>query len=396
MRFVPLLLTTGLAPTVALHVLPQRQLIAVNSSFGDLRSVLGHADREDFEAIFHDHVVVWANQSQMAELEHFRVPFREVDNDAYNNFLKHRRQPYHDEEGREPNWGRYCGYNCLSERLRALARDGGCEFPLELQSIGSSCEDRHIWAVKVGRTGPEVLMAANIHGNEPVGGQLLQRWLWSTCRKPDASQVEVAKSVQAWYVLMLNPDGFEQHSRWNAAGADLNRDMPTPHGGSASQPETRALVSFEEQHAFVSALMFHGGAMVCNTPYDSCYAPVVSRPCPPALAGDDTLITANSRAYCDPLMASGGMCSFGTDCQTNGASWYQIEGSVQDYEYFYRGTLSVTMEIWPEKFPPSSDLPALYTVNQQSIHNFMMFAVEHAKEVHPRGLHATQEAAEHP
>lgn len=128
----------------------------------------------------------------------------------------------------------------------------------------------------------------NIHGDEPVGNMLLQRWIWTTCNGATDEQAEVARSVQvplerglpdthqhtpmrpcskgtpahtsthrpySWscstaptpsaeaapatgqasYMLNLNPDGYERNSRSNGNGFDLNRNFPTPTGQAATE-----------------------------------------------------------------------------------------------------------------------------------------------------------------
>ena len=89
---------------------------------------------------------------------------------------------------------------------------------------------------------------------------------------------------------------------------------------------------------------------MCNTAYDNCYtAEIVPRPCPPAAPdfhprADDVL--PSSRAYCDAMMAAGVSCgNQWPDCQTNGASWYQISGSQQDWEFHFANVAMMTMEM---------------------------------------------------
>ena len=82
---------------------------------------------------------------------------------------------------------------------------------------------------------------------------------------------------------------------------------------------------------------------------------IVPRPCPPALPtfhprGDDVL--PSSRAYCDAMMAAGVSCgNQWPDCQTNGAAWYQISGSQQDWEFHFHNVPMMTMEITQIKRP---------------------------------------------
>ena len=88
----------------------------------------------------------------------------------------------------------------------------------------------------------------------------------------------------AYYMPMFNPDGYELNQRGNANGADLNRGFPSvTGGGSPTEPEAIAYVAWRRTVAFDVGVMFHGGAVVCNYAYDSCYTnSIVPRPCPPA------------------------------------------------------------------------------------------------------------------
>ena len=47
-------------------------------------------------------------------------------------------------------------------------------------------------------------------------------------------------------IPVVNPDGFIRNSRFNANGVDLNRNFPPT--GSASQPETQALMNLMENY----------------------------------------------------------------------------------------------------------------------------------------------------
>jgi hypothetical protein len=92
-----------------------------------------------------------------------------------------------DFSGQPPAWDEYCGYECMTIRMAEM--ELGCRFPFELVSIGRSVQGRELWAAKIGDTGPAVLMGANIHGDEPVGNQCIQRWMWETCFEPSEEQV---------------------------------------------------------------------------------------------------------------------------------------------------------------------------------------------------------------
>jgi protein MpaA len=94
--------------------------------------------------------------------------------------------------------------------------------PPEREQLGRSWEGRPIEAVHVAGEGPRILVVGCIHGNECEGievTKLLERSL---------------PTADLWLVHQLNPDGYARRSRFNARGADLNRDFL-----AATQRETR-------------------------------------------------------------------------------------------------------------------------------------------------------------
>eukprot|EP01052_Picozoa_sp_SAG31_P033099 SAG31_NODE_3699_length_3976_cov_2.373227_1_plen_365_part_00 len=341
--------------------------------------------REDFESISTDHLVIWAAQTHKDAIAAAGYKWGPAKDVSAGTFAAEKARGYMDKE--EPDWTEYCGYECMTARMGALAAEGGCAYPLELVSIGQSVQGRELWVVTVGgedAEAPQVLMVGNIHGDEPVGNMLMQRWIWTTCTQPTDEQSEVARSVKVSYLLNLNPDGYERNSRSNANGFDLNRNYPPPSGSTATeQPETRAYKDYVSGQNFSIATSFHGGAVVCNTAYDNCYtAAITPRPCPPALPdyhprADDVL--PSSKAYCDAMMAAGVTCNVGTDCQVNGAAWYQISGSEQDWAFHFANVPHMTMEITNIKRPGGNTLPGHYENNYMAFHDFMMWPVNGKK-----------------
>lgn len=81
------------------------------------------------------------------------------------------------------------------------------------EQLGRSHDGRPIRVVHVPGDGPRILVVGCIHGNECEGIEVT-RILERT--RPDAD---------LWLVHQLNPDGFARRSRFNARGADLNRDF---------------------------------------------------------------------------------------------------------------------------------------------------------------------------
>ena len=141
----------------------------------------GHFDRDDFESIGPDHVVLWASAAHLVLMHDAGVHSLPHPDIGAISFAEEKARAYVDKAGEEPEWDQYCGYECMTERLARLEQE--CRFSFELHSIGVSVQGRNLWAAKVGDTGPEVLLGGNIHGDEPVGNQAIQRWLWETCNQ---------------------------------------------------------------------------------------------------------------------------------------------------------------------------------------------------------------------
>jgi len=59
---------------------------------------------------------------------------------------------------------------------------------------------------------------------------------------------------------------------------------------------------------------------------------------------------------------------------TNGAEWYEVSGSMQDWNYFYTNTLEVTVEIGCLKYPSEPFLQKYWEANRLSIYSFYSFA----------------------
>jgi len=108
-------------------------------------------------------------------------------------------------------------------------------------NIGTSAAGRPISLYSLQRAAPRfrLLVICGIHGNEPLTVPFGYRLLGTPI--PDHIECSV--------VPCANPDGWAADSRYNDAGADLNRDFPwewAPYDGGvapADMPETQALMA---------------------------------------------------------------------------------------------------------------------------------------------------------
>jgi len=133
--------------------------------------------------------------------------------------------------------------------------------------VGLSVENRPIVAHVMGE-GPETfLLIGVIHGNEPAGKTLLERFMGHVLDTP--ALLEERRLV---IVPVANPDGYRRGSRHNANGVDLNRNFPSAdwrpmsrNGSSpASEPETRALLRLVRQFRPSRVLSVHAPLEMVN------------------------------------------------------------------------------------------------------------------------------------
>ena len=112
---------------------------------------------------------------------------------------------------------------------------------VKVTAIGASRHGRPLLLAKLADPAAKpadpvrVLVLCRQHGDEPAGTEALLGLVHRAADGDAALRVKL-HSVALYVVPMVNPDGAEQGTRVNAAGADLNRDW-----GPFTQPETRAV-----------------------------------------------------------------------------------------------------------------------------------------------------------
>ena len=286
----------------------------------------------------------------------------------------------------------YHNYNELTEFLQNI----NSQYPdiTNLISIGQSVEGRELWVLEVSDNAgineiePEFKYIANMHGDETVGRELclyLIEWLVNGYGNNDRA-TDIVDNTSIFIMPSMNPDGFENGSRYNANGVDLNRDFPDqfndPNNSlSGRQPETQAMMQWTWEHNFVLSANMHTGALVANYPYDGPNTGVYSG------APDDDVFVQISRCYADahPNMESGGF----QDGITNGADWYAVFGGMQDWNYVWESDFEITLEQNEVKWPNSNQLDGLWDDHQESM-------ISYIEQIHQgvRGLVIDNESGE--
>ncbi len=255
----------------------------------------------------------------------------------------------------------------------------------KLLSMGTSVEGRQLWALLISdnpnsnENEAELRFTATIHGNEPVGTEISLYMIDSLtkCYGVVPEITDLVNNREIWFVPMINPDGNAlgnvNNARYNANFIDLNRNFPVPNdsigddGTYDQQPESQAFISFWNSKRAVLSGTYHGGALIANYPWDYTLVRCPDDP----LAKEVSLGYArlNTPMYLDTMdLDNNGLADSGV---VNGADWYIVEGSLQDWSYHATSCVDITLEISSVKWPLASTLPGYWADNRNAMLYFI-------------------------
>ncbi|XP_067639260.1 carboxypeptidase D isoform X2 [Eurosta solidaginis] len=291
------------------------------------------------------------------------------------------------------------------EDLTRFLRTTSARYPnlTALYSIGKSIQGRDLWVMVVSSSPyehmvgkPDVKYVGNIHGNEPVGRELLLHLIqyFVTSYNTDQYVKWLLDNTRIHIMPSMNPDGYAiskegacdgGQGRYNARGFDLNRNFPDyfKQNNKRGQPETDAVKDWISKIQFVLSGSLHGGALVASYPYDNTPnssplgAVFQTYSAAPSLTPDDDVFKHLSLVYAKnhAKMSRGVACKSATPAFengiTNGAAWYPLTGGMQDYNYVWYGCMEVTLEISCCKYPPAYELKKYWEDNQLSMIKFL-------------------------
>jgi hypothetical protein len=136
---------------------------------------------------------------------------------------------------------------------------------------------------------------AGIHGDEPAGCEALARFLADLADSP-----EIAKGYDLVIYPVCNPTGYEDGTRCNRAGLDLNREF----WRSSAQPEVRILERELRQHRFDGIVTLHADD-TCNGLYGYAHGRVLNEALlRPALDAAARILPRDVRANIDGFVAT--------------------------------------------------------------------------------------------
>lgn len=206
-----------------------------------------------------------------------------------------------------------------------------------LYDIGSSVLGKTIWALKISdnpsleEDEPEVRFAGAHHGDELMSVEmpLLLAWHLLDNYGSDSRITAMVDNTEIWIIPLVNPDGRDANTRYNANGVDLNRNygyMWDYAGGSPfSEPETQAFRAHALENNIALSFSYHTSGDVVNYVWNYKGQP----------AADNEFILWWSEDY----------GSYNGYWVVEGYDWYQTRGDTNDFSYGCRGDFDTTIEL---------------------------------------------------
>ncbi|QKX03427.1 T9SS type A sorting domain-containing protein [Aquimarina sp. TRL1] len=238
-------------------------------------------------------------------------------------------------------------------------------------SIGTSIEGRSIYMVKISdnptqdENEDEMLFTSIHHAREPIGLSQTLFYMWYLLENYETNDEikTLVDNMELYFIPIVNPDGYIHNQNTNpngggywrknrrrnsggSYGVDLNRNYgykwgtqsssnprsDTYHGTSGfSEPETKALRDFSNQHNFIAALNYHSYGNLLIHPWG--YKANTFTP------DQDTFV-----AMCK-YMTEENNYKYGTPNQTVN---YSGSGSSDDWMYGEQNSKSKMMAMTPE------------------------------------------------
>jgi len=258
----------------------------------------------------------------------------------------------------------FTDYESLTTQLQEIVDN----YPdiAQLYDLGQSVQGRTLWGLKitdnplVEEDEPEVRICGCHHGNELMSVELplLLAWYLVENYETDPSIQNLVEERETWIIPMVNPDGRQANTRYNANGVDLNRDygyMQGVYGDFYTQPETRIIREHALDNNFVLSLSFHTSGDIVNYVWNYKGQPVA----------DNDVVVMLSEQY----------GSHNGYWVVEGFDWYQTKGDTNDFSYGCRGDIDWTIEV------QNNDIPEAWDLNRDA-----MIEIIEAADIGLRGI----------
>ncbi|MGM0596270.1 MAG: M14 family zinc carboxypeptidase [Myxococcota bacterium] len=200
---------------------------------------------------------------------------------------------------------------------------------LQLYQLGFTYENYPVYLFVLGdlfSNKPVVRITGAHHGDEIISSQVVLGQIKALLQPEYADYLNKFVFL---FVPVVNPEGYDNDTRYNSSGIDLNRQYGADFSsGQSNYPYTSREVQFlwklANKYPAVLSLDYHSVAEYVNCVYD--YAPFPS-------ADEDLILDLGSlyaqAADLDLIV---------------GFDWYQARGTAQDAFYAFLGTFAYTVE----------------------------------------------------
>jgi len=303
--------------------------------------------------------------------------------------------------GKSCPFSRYTGNKEIENHFRYLVS----EFPslASVVEVGQSSLGQNIVGIRISRgvqeqrelLKPMVRYSGNMHGNEPIGREILNHFAEVLLRGYGRVDeiTELLNTTDITLIPTINPDGFDRAEegacsgadyrtgRYNEGRADLNRDFPTWRDVNETmdslyanrQPETQAMMTLVLAHPWVLSANFHDGAVVASYPYDDYRdgqpkVGIHKTPDHDFFRHLASSYATNHLTMMDPFVCSKWWFENGI---TNGADWYALTGGLEDFNYLFSNDMEITLELSCCKYPKKYYLNREWERNRDSLMSYI-------------------------
>ena len=277
-------------------------------------------------------------------------------------------------------WDSYPTYDAYQSMMEGFPASALSDRSCTLLDLGTLNSGRKILGVRLNNGQPDgkprFLYSSTMHGDEVTGMMLMLRLIDEFCTSTDSRIVNILNNVDLIIFPLTNPDGtyyggnstMNSARRYNINGVDLNRNYKDYFSGehpdnNAYALETQWTMQLAQDYLFTMSANYHGGAEVVNYPWDAVYTDHPDKDWFELIGAE---YVSNARTYSSSYM---------TDTYpsgvTNGADWYVITGSRQDYENAYGECREVTIECSSTKKPSASTMPTYWNYNHTAMLAFI-------------------------
>ncbi len=293
------------------------------------------------------------------------------------------------EAPRAPDLGRYHTYEEMVSELQELT--SAHPKISALVSIGTTYENRAIWAVKISdnvtedEAEPNITIFGGIHARELISVEVPLFIIHNLLGNYSSNSTirRFVEGAQIWVVPMLNPDGHvyvERVGDWRknrrpvdgGIGVDINRNfghlwgLEASHDPSAedycgpepfSENESRAVRDLATAHRPRVSLSYHSFGGYILHPWGNSIDTEPVDPLLPSLAQNMSLAMPQGRRYA-PMYAR---------------QYYAVTGDTDDYLYANLSALAFTVELGSSHRPPDAEVERVCLDNLPAAHLLMNF-----------------------